>query len=182
MKKSRVLLSILGLLAAMACTKKDTKFLITENGIGALSPASDLNDLEAIFAQDSIVKDTLKGALGSGSNKIMVFEKGGAPLLQLTPNTDSIPGIDIVRVLDKRYATKKGISLNSTFKDIQNVYGIKKIVTTMSSVVIFPKSSTLYFTIDKEELPASLRYTNTSIEAVQIPDDAKIKYVMLGWD
>jgi hypothetical protein len=48
--------------------------------------------------------------------------------------------------------------------------------------VVFPKGSNLYFTIDKEELPESLRFSTASIEAVQIPDDAKIKYLMLGWE
>jgi len=48
--------------------------------------------------------------------------------------------------------------------------------------VIFPKQSNLYFTIDKEELPENLRFSTSDIEAVQIPDDAKIKYLMLGWE
>jgi hypothetical protein len=49
--------------------------------------------------------------------------------------------------------------------------------------VIFPKGSDLYFTIGREELPASLRYnTEAEIEAVQIPDQARIKYLMAGWE
>jgi hypothetical protein len=53
----------------------------------------------------------------------------------------------------------------------------------MNNVVIFIQNSDIYYTISKEELPASLRYVgSTNIEAVQIPDKAKIKYVMVGWD
>ena len=55
-------------------------------------------------------------------------------------------------------------------------------MTTLNSVVVFPKESNLYFTIDKGDLPASLRYTASSVEAVQIPDDAKVKYLMIGWE
>jgi hypothetical protein len=84
--------------------------------------------------------------------------------------------------MDPRYTSEKGIGLKSTFKDIQDSYEIKKIVTTLNSVVVFPKGSNLYFTIDKEELPESLRFSTASIEAVQIPDEAKIKYLMLGWE
>jgi hypothetical protein len=48
--------------------------------------------------------------------------------------------------------------------------------------VVLIKYSDIYFTIDKKELPSSLRYASSvNIEAVQIPDTAKIKYMMLGW-
>ena len=55
-------------------------------------------------------------------------------------------------------------------------------MTTLRSIVIFPKASNLYFTIDKEELPENLRFSMSDIEAVQIPDEAKIKYLMVGWE
>jgi hypothetical protein len=70
----------------------------------------------------------------------------------------------------------------STFKDIKAHYTIKKVVTSMNNVVIFLKDSDLYFTISKEELPADLRFGTTNIDVVQIPDQAKIKYMMVGWD
>ena len=102
--------------------------------------------------------------------------------MTLTVNTDSVPTIENVRIMDPRYVSEKGIGLKSTFKDIQSKYDIKKIVTTLKSIVIFPKGSNLYFTIDKEELPENLRFSTSDIEAVQIPDDAKIKYLMVGWE
>ncbi|UII78561.1 hypothetical protein [Flagellimonas sp. CMM7] len=168
--------------AFVQCTEKNTTFLITENSVGVLLKTSPANTLETLFAQDSIVKDTSKLNVGIKAEKTKVFEKGGKHLLTLTSNLDSIPTIGNVRIFDPRYTTDKGISLNSTFKEIQNKYTIKKTVTTLNSVVIFPKNSNLYFTIDKEELPSNLRYTTSHIETVQIPDNAKIKYLMLGWD
>jgi len=48
--------------------------------------------------------------------------------------------------------------------------------------VIFVKESDLYFTIDKSELPGNLRYGTSTIEEVQIPGEAKIKYLMIGWN
>jgi len=73
--------------------------------------------------------------------------------------------------------------LNSTFKEIEEKYTLGKILTSTNNVVVFIKNSDLYFTIDKSELPSSLRYASSvNIEAVQIPDDAKIKYMMLGWE
>ena len=173
---------ILCLPALFQFCEKNTTFLITENSIGPLNKATAVTDLEMVFAQDSIVRDTTNLKIGDKVKKILIFEKGGQHLLTLTPNSDSIPTIENVRVFDARYATSKGIGLKSTFQDIQQKYSIKKIVTTLNSVVIFPKESNLYFTIDKEELPSGLRYTTSNIEAVQIPGAAKIKYLMIGWD
>ncbi|MFD2101587.1 hypothetical protein [Flagellimonas iocasae] len=171
------------LLAFVQSCKKDTPYLITEDSVGPLQMSSKVSELESLFSNDSIVKDTSNLAIGTtSSKKIEVFEKGGKHLLTLTPSTDSIQIVENVRVMDPRYATEKGIGLQSTFKDIQKQYTIKKIVTTINSIVIFPKESNLYFTIDKEELPSNLRFSTSNIEAVQIPDEAKIKYLMLGWE
>ncbi|MEM9077684.1 MAG: hypothetical protein AAGC43_11620 [Bacteroidota bacterium] len=182
MKKVYIVLSIMGMVLCNSCEEKDTTFLIAENQIGPLLKDSPVADIELIFSKDSIVQDTLATKFGSALGKIDVYEKGGKHLLTLTPNQDSIPTIENIRIFDGRYASEKGIGLQSTFKDIKTNYSIKKIATTLNSVVIFPKESNLYFTIDKEDLPANLRYTTSTIEEVQIPDDAKIKYLMLGWD
>lgn len=161
---------------------KDTTFLITESSIGKLEKSSLVRDLDVIYDQDSIVKDTTKLLIGFGAKKIDVFEKGGAHLLKLTASTDSIPVVDNVQVQDPRFKTEKGIGITSTFKDIKENYEISKIITAMNNVVVLIKYSDIYFTIDKKELPSSLRYASSvNIEAVQIPDTAKIKYMMLGW-
>ncbi|MEO0527797.1 MAG: hypothetical protein AAFZ89_11260 [Bacteroidota bacterium] len=166
------------------CQKeKDTTFLITEDSIGKLDRNSTADHLDNIYSLDSIVKDTGITKLGSGTKKIKIYEKGGKHLLTLTPAPDSISKIENIRVYDPRFTTQKGVGLNSTFKDIKDNYSIRKIITSLNNVVIFLKESDMYFTIDKKELPSSLRYSSsTNIEAVQIPDAAKIKYLMIGWE
>lgn len=176
---------LLTLFYAISCeqTPKDTTFLITKSSIGKLEKSSLSRDLEIIYEQDSIVKDTAKLSVGFGAKKIDVFEKGGNHLLTLTPSSDSIPDIENVRIQDPRFKTEMGIGLNSTFKDIKDKYQVRKILTSTKNVIVFIKNSDLYFTIDKQELPSSLRYVSSvNIEAVQIPDEAKIKYMMLGWE
>ncbi|MBT8315962.1 MAG: hypothetical protein KJP26_16010 [Maribacter sp.] len=170
-------------LMAQCAKEKDTTFLISNTKVGKLDKISLIRDLNIIYEQDSIVKDTMKLALGFGARSINIYEKGGSHLLTLTPNTDSIPKVQNVRVNDPRFKTEKGIGLNSTFKDIKEKYSIQKIVTSINNIVIFVKDSDVYFTIDKSELPASLRYVSSpTIDAVQVPDDAKIKYLMVGWE
>ena len=49
-------------------------------------------------------------------------------------------------------------------------------------MVVFVDEINGFFTIDKKELPSELRLDmNKNIEALNIPDTAKIKYFMIGW-
>jgi len=183
MKKISIAMVVFIALAVMQCVpEKDSTFVISENQIGKLLKTATVSELEAIFVSDSIVKDTASVTLAVFPKKIEIFEKGGAHLLSLTPNTDSVPGIENIRIVDKRYTTDKGIGIASSFKDIKDNYSIKKVSSSLNNVVVFLKESDLYITIDKKELPADLRYVNTPIDAVQIPDEAKIKYLMIGWN
>lgn len=172
------------LLITVSCEKEiDKTYLITSNSIGKLEKGSLARDLEIIFDQDSIVKDTVKLLQGFGATKIKVFEKSGNHLLTLTPSSDSIPTIENINIRDARFTTENGIGINSTFKDIKEKYTIKKIQTSLNNVVVFVKNSDVYFTIDKKELPSSLQYASSvNVEAVQIPDAARIKYMMVGWE
>lgn len=184
MKKSFLYFSILTTLFILSCKEEvNSDFIVASDQIGKLNKSSLSRDVELIFAKDSVVQDTVKLSFGSGASKIKVFENGGKLLLTLTPNVDSIATIQNVQINDARYKTEKGITINSTFQDIKDNYEIKKIITSLNNVVILLKNSDLYFTIDKKELPEDLRYkTNTNIEEVNIPEKAKIKYMMIGWD
>ncbi|MGC1514785.1 MAG: hypothetical protein WA810_04360 [Maribacter sp.] len=182
--KPNVFLMLLSFSLCISCEKeKNIDFQISGDHVGRLHKESLARDIELIFEKDSVVKDTVKLNFGSGASKIKIYEDGGPLLLTLTPNTDSIATIQNVWVNDARFITDKGITKESTFKDIREKYPIRKIITSINNVVVLLKDSDLYFTIDKKELPESLRYNaNSNIEEVQIPDKAKIKYMMVGWD
>ena len=84
---------------------------------------------------------------------------------------------------DSRYKTNKGLSVESTFKDLKKNYEISGIQTSIDAVVIFLKDSDVFVTIDKKELPENLRYNpNLTIEASQIPKKATFKYFMIAWE
>ena len=185
LKKSLAIVAILMTTTIFVdCAKEiDTSFLITKDSVGKLKRSDLIKDIERIYAGDSIIRDTALINLGNSSKKIKIYEKGGKHLLTITPTSDSIPKIENLRIFDPRFVSDKGVGLTSTFKDIKENYAIKKIVTSGNNVVLFIKDSDMYFTISKEELPASLRYAaSTNIEAVQIPDKARIKYLMVGWE
>ena len=181
-RKSIVSLAIITFLLVQ-CKNDNTQFLITKDSVGKLSRNTLASELQMVFAQDSIVSDADTLKIGNDLKNIKVYEKGGAHLLTLTPDAESIQKIKNIRVYDPRFKTDKGVGLTSTFKDIKDNYQIRKIVTSINNVIIFLKDSDIYFTIDKQELPSSLRYgASTNIEAVQIPDGAKVKYLMIGWE
>ena len=161
--------------------EKDLQFSIRKDGVGWLNKLTAFSEVEALYAADSVVRDSSSSF--SKVARIHIYEKGGKPLLMVTPNNDSIPGIANIRINDPRYLTEEGVGLASTFKDIKEHYEIRKIVTSINNVVLFVKGHDVYFTIDRQELPASLRYTrDINIEAIQIPDKARIKYLMIGWE
>lgn len=161
----------------------NSDFLIAKGQVGKLGKLNTLGELETLFAGDSIVKDTAFTQIGARVNKINIYEKGGAHLLSITPSLDSVPKVEVIRIHDPRYVTEKGVGLQSTFKDIREKHQIRKIVTSRNNVVVFLRDSDAYFTIAKTELPSSLQYASSvNIEAVQIPDAARIKYMMVGWN
>lgn len=162
---------------------KNEYFTISSDRVGLLSRDSTLEDVAQLFAADSIVSDTLKSSFGSANNKLKIFEKGGKHLLTITPDTDSIQKIGHILIVDPRFKTEEGIGLQSTFQDIKEHLEIDKIVTSLNNVVVLLRDSDIYFTIDKKELPAHLRYTKSRpVELVEIPDQARFKYFMVSWD
>lgn len=179
----RYLLSLLGAgLILTACQPEAPgPFDISQGRVGKLLREHTFSQLDSIYATDSLVRDTTRLKLGL-DGKVEVYEKGGKHLLTLSPAGDSLGRIGNIHIRDARYITDKGISLNSTFGEVKAQYEVRKVITSLNNILVLPKGSDAYFTISREELPASLRYTSDPVEAVQIPDKARIKYLMVGWD
>lgn len=178
-----VLLMLVVLVSTTSCKEeKDPRFLVSPNQVGHLTDETRFAQVATLYQADSVILDTLNLNFGKVRQQIRIYEKGGSHLLTLTPSDDSLKTISNIRILDPRFTTPEGINLNSTFKDIEAVYPIKKVVTALANVVLILKDSPIYITMDKSQLPENLRYSDGPVEAVQIPDNAKIKYLMVDWD
>lgn len=180
-------LLILGLcITVLSCTSdEENPFLITPTQVGPLKKEVKINQLDSIFEGDSIVRQTSGPEQLRSTDEIKIFDKDGNALMSLEPlqEFDSTSTIGYIRILDARYETKNGLNVKSTFKDILENYNISRIENTINSAVIFLDEINAYVTIDKNQLPTSLRYdTDSKIMASQIPDDAKIKYFMIYWN
>lgn len=167
------------------CKKDKDPFLIKNGEIGNLTKEIKMKQVDSIFVQDSIIKlNDTKDALGT-QGEVEIFEKGGHKLMLITPHDENDPNstISYVQLFDGRYRTEKNLSPESTFKDVRANYTIENVQTTINAVVVFLKDSDIYLTIDKKYLPENLQYDmNLKADESQIPDTAKFKYFMLGWD
>ncbi len=164
------------------CTQKQDPFLISESHIGKLPKDAYTAQLDSIFKSDSLVNIAKNKKFSiAGKSYFEVYEKGGKQLLSITPNTikDSLQSIQNIQIYDDRFTTDRGVSLKSTYGDIKKQYNIKNVMTTLKNIIINLKDSDIYFTISKEELPEELKYGNQKIDPVQIPDEARIKYMMI---
>lgn len=168
-----------------SCAKKQDPFLVEKHNIGNLTDSTQIKDLESIFINDSIVKLVGGDEFTGNINNIDIYDKSGNHLLILTPNEalDSTAVVDNIRIMDSRFKTAKNITTLSTFKDINEAYKINRIDNLINSINVNVNEINAYFTIDKKELPANLRFDmKLTIESTQIPDDAKIKYFMVNWN
>lgn len=180
----KISIGILSAFAIIACGRDSDPYLIDGNRVGPLTKEIRMNQLDSVFSNDSLVRNTSGQRFLNATSDIEIFDKDGSPLLILEPvqQFDSTSTVGYIQILDPRYETAKGLNVNSTFGDVIEKYPISRIENTLNSAVVFIDELNMYLTIDKKELPSSLRYdTDTRITASQIPDDAKIKYFMISW-
>ena len=183
MYKSLIYIALFSFLLT-SCGRDQNPFLIKKQNIGNLTDSTQVKNLKSVFENDSVVDYIGKDEFTKNITTIEIYDKAGAPLLSLSPErrTDSTATITTIRILDGRYKTEKGISIGSTFKQIQDQYKISKIDNLINSIVVSVNEINASFTIDKKELPSNLRFDRTmTIEASQIPDNAKIKYFFIHW-
>ena len=183
MKHYLFLAILLGLF--VACDKTTDPFLITTNSAGLLTDSTMIRELKTVFINDSLSRFIGGDEFTGNTNTISVYEKeSGALLLELDPNTalDSLSTIRTVRIMDPRFKNQDGINTLSTFGDLNSNYRISSVQNTLRSLIISVDEINAYFTISKKELPEEMRYNmNKKIEAISIPENAKIKDFYLQW-
>lgn len=183
MKKHSFIILITALIGLSACEQTNSTFSISESQIGKLSKTTKISELSYIYANDSIAtNDSLGLKDGTLRSNLLVYDNSGNQLLRLAPKGDSTQTIESIRVYDSRFKTTKNISIGSTFKDLKSIGTIDKILPALNSISITFKGSSIYYTINRNELPDALKYDRSkTIEAIQIPDEALISNIMIQW-
>ncbi len=183
MKYYLLLAAILVIFAA--CEKSTNPFTISSNSIGLLTDSTKFKDLKTVFTKDSLSRHIGGDEFTGTTNIISVYEKiSGKLLLELDPkhSLDSLSTIRTVRIMDSRFKNKDGLNTLSTFGDFSSKYQISSIQNTLRSLIISVNEINAYFTIRKSELPEEIRYNiDNKIEAISIPENAKIKDFYIYW-
>ena len=183
MKYYLFIATLLGICSA--CEKSTNPFTISSNSIGLLTDSTKFKDLKAVFIKDSLSRHIAGDEFTGTTNTISVYEKiSGKLLLELDPehSLDSLSTIRTVRIMDSRFKNKDDLNIHSTFGDFSSKYQISSIQNTLRSLVISVDEINAYFTISKSELPEEIRYNvDSEIEAISIPENAKIKDLYIYW-
>ena len=167
---------------------KENQFLIEKGNVGYLNKLTTIKELNSIFKKDSIssniTDNILKDKLFTiDTEEYIVFSKEGKKLLEIVPTTqnDSLSKIKSIQIFDPNYKTEKGISLKSTFKDINEHYLVNKVETTLTSATLFIDELNATISIDKKELGLN-SFSREEISIDQIPDIARIKHFTIWFN
>ncbi|MCD6543625.1 MAG: hypothetical protein J7K34_03870, partial [Flavobacteriaceae bacterium] len=111
------IIAILVLSLVLIQCNSDKKYVIVKNNLGGIHKNTTVAELDQIFKTDSIVK------LPKNTDiiyKYKVYDETGQHLLtvNLDVNRDTIKGIGNIKIFSNQYKTEKGLTTDSTFKDV----------------------------------------------------------------
>lgn len=182
MKKVIVLVFSIVILAS--CDKSEERFGWSKDRVGVLTKDALVFQLDSIYGNDSIAKSASQSDYDKENGIIEVYEKGGKHLLSITPYTPNDPSSKIayVQIRDERFKTDKGITINSTFKEIAAAYKLGSVDLVIDDVQVRVDEQNFHFTIGASDLPESLKFDpSITLDKNMIPDGAKPQYVFVSW-
>lgn len=182
MKKVIVLVFSIVILAS--CDKSNETFGWSKDRVGVLSREALIFQLDSIYSNDSIVKSESQSDYDKQNGIIEIYEKGGKHLLSITPYTANDPSSKIayVQIRDARFKTEKGITMNSTIKEIATAYKLGSIDLVIDDVQVRVDEQNFHFTIGASNLPDALKFDPTiTVDKNMIPDNATPEYVFVSW-
>ena len=180
------------IIIALVCVQcaKENHYLIEKGKVGNINNQTKILDLESIFNKDSIVStsqktDTIQEQklFSVDSGEYLIYSKEGKKMLEIVPEkaNDSSSKIRSIQIFDSNYITDRGISLTSTFKDINENYMVNNVETTLTSATLFIDELNATIAIDKKELGLN-NFSRDEVTLDQIPDLAKIKYFTIWFN
>lgn len=184
----KVLIIVLSLLFVQCA--RDNNFIIEKGKVGAITKETTINDLSIIFKNDSVVSklydsisNSSENLFSNGDDEYIIYSKNGDKWLEISPENlnDLNSKIKNIQIFNSNYKTDKGISLKSTFKEINEHYLINKVETTLTSATLFIDELNATISIDKKDLGLN-SFSREQISVEQIPDNAKVKYFTIWFN
>lgn len=171
-------------LLATSCQNSTSETLIAKNQLGLLDPSTKVDELSSLLEKDSVAEFDTASRINR-VKEIEVFNDQGKLSILVEPHyqNDSLVTISEIQVLDPRYKTKKGLSIDSDFKTIYENYKINNIQNSINSIILTIDEIGAYIVIDKKHLPSEIKFdSEVKIEANQIPDEAPLRYFWLKFE
>ncbi len=184
MKKVFVILVAVVLIASCDNSQEENPYEWSKDNVGSITRETMVYQLDSLFVNDSIVNPMQGDEFGNGPGSIEIYEKNGKHLFSITPKEalDSTSTIDYIMIRDNRYTTAEGISLNSTFKEIDQAYKVTSVDNIIDDAMVRVDNQNFYFTISKETFPAEVRYDmDKAIEKTMVPDEVKPETIFVSW-
>ncbi|WP_196885078.1 hypothetical protein [Aureivirga sp. CE67] len=182
---------ILSLCFSLFACNKNTDYIIEKGQVGNFTSKNTAGEIKTIFAKDSISEVNSNQVSGSDTNflnkdedEYLIYSPEGNELLTIVPQeaNDSLSKIKYVEINSPLFKTKKGLSLNSSFKDIKANYQINKIESTIFNVTLFIDELNATIALDKNDLGLKASDAKGEVVADQIPDHAKIKFFTIWFN
>lgn len=174
-------LKFLILFLILSSCAKDKKTLISKNRLGDLTNSIKISEIENMLPEDSIVTVNARNAYGefisSAVKQVEVYDTSDQQVLVIKPfgGMDTLSKIRSIRVLSKRYKTKNGIGLGSTYKDLKKYHDVSNIQSLANSIIITLNDINAVASFDRNVLPGEVRFDmEADIKPTMIPDNAKI--------
>lgn len=180
----KVIVLVCSIIILTSCNGNKDKFTWSKDNVGVLQRSHIVAQLDSLYSNDSIVRPEALSDYEREAGIIEIYEKGGAHLLSLTPYTANDPSskIEYVQIRDTRFKTNKGITYNSTFKEINTAYKISSLDLMIDDAQIRVDEQNFYFTINQSSLPESIRFDPSAVlDKNMIPDNATPEYLFVSW-
>jgi len=175
---------ILTITTIFGCSQNE--YNIDKGKVGKLVKENLVKQLDSIYQNDSIVRRIGEGDyMFSRDDKYLIFNTRKEHLLTLTPRNqhDINEPIETIEIISELFETNSGVSVMSTFGEIDKNHNINGIQNTINNLIVYVDEIDAYFIIDKENLPIELRLgTENKIKKINIPSTSKIKRFMIGWN
>lgn len=187
--KKYLILILVFSIVFIQCSQKNN-FIIEKDKVGPLTNEITISDLSIIFKNDSVVSnlydsisENSQSVFSNEDDEYIIYSKKGDKLLEIAPEKLNNPTSKIksVQIFNSNYKTEKGISLKSTFKEINENYRINKVENTLTSATLFIDELNATIAIDKKDLGLNA-FSREPIQLEQIPDNAKVKYFTIWFN
>jgi hypothetical protein len=169
------------LLLIVSCAQKDDTYTFDSNRVGPVEWNTDFAEVENLFPGDSVVRDSVELQFGASYYNYSVYRSRDSLLLVVSPHRDSIGKIGSIRIVNGLYTTKDGLGPGSTFGEFSKNYQIGQVRSSVFRVGADIKDEKFQLIIPRSELPENLRLPAAPVDAVEIPDDAKVEFITISW-